>query len=177
MPHAKAQEQVVGCAGVSHCDARVRLHLDTGTGQRPHLHVEAVPVHVGGPVLGEVDQPTLPVATALFTRTWATVEPSVASFSYQNDSSRAIIFMGLSFHYRRDFPGSRAGLSGYDTEQGLSGPSARQAPRCARSTTLNGSVGPARRTPGLGDGRSDHFLERARLPARSPPPHLELAVP
>jgi hypothetical protein len=43
-------------------------------------------------------------ATALFTRTWATVEPSVASFSYQNDSSRAIIFMGLSF-CRSKFPG------------------------------------------------------------------------
>jgi hypothetical protein len=25
-------EEVVGCAGVSHCDVRVQLHLDTGTG-------------------------------------------------------------------------------------------------------------------------------------------------
>jgi len=24
--------------------------------------------------------------------------------SYQNDSSRAIIFMGFSFHYRSEFP-------------------------------------------------------------------------
>jgi hypothetical protein len=43
-------------------------------------------------------------ATALFTLTWATVEPSVASLSYQNDSSRAITFTGLSFHYPSEFP-------------------------------------------------------------------------
>jgi hypothetical protein len=54
-------EEVVGCAGVSYCDVRVRLYLDTGTGQRQHLHVDAVPVHVRQPVLGEVDELTLPV--------------------------------------------------------------------------------------------------------------------
>jgi len=47
-------------------------------------------------------------ATALFSCSQArAVEPSVASLSYQNDSSRAIIFMELSFHYRSEFPADR----------------------------------------------------------------------
>jgi hypothetical protein len=54
-------EEVVGRAGVGYRDLRVRLHLDARSGQRQHLHVHAVLVHVGKPVFGEVDQPALPV--------------------------------------------------------------------------------------------------------------------
>jgi len=36
-------EEVVGRAGVGHRGLRIRLHLDAGSGQRQHLHVDAVP--------------------------------------------------------------------------------------------------------------------------------------